>query len=176
MSPVLAVRNLQGASRGSGREGGQAVTAGGWAQHAEATAPTPPLCPTQPCPAAVWRLVTGHLWHAGLLHIAFNLLAFVPIGSALERGMGSVRVSWAARSAAALAGVPGNTSTLRPAHLVVPPGERAPATRRGRVLVATRLPPRPPHACWPAAQFAYLLAVLMLVQDAIFIALTYGLA
>ncbi|GBF92666.1 hypothetical protein Rsub_05035 [Raphidocelis subcapitata] len=41
----------------------------------------------------VWRLVTAPLAHASLLHLALNLLAFVPLGSHLERGMGTVRFS-----------------------------------------------------------------------------------
>ncbi|KAI8466449.1 MAG: hypothetical protein J3K34DRAFT_524532 [Monoraphidium minutum] len=39
----------------------------------------------------VWRLVTGHLLHAGLLHLALNLAAFMPLSAGLERAMGSVR-------------------------------------------------------------------------------------
>ena len=39
-----------------------------------------------------WRLVTAHLFHAGLLHLALNLAAFIPLGARLERGVGTVRV------------------------------------------------------------------------------------
>jgi membrane associated rhomboid family serine protease len=47
--------------------------------------------PTAAPAAAVWRLVTGHLWHAGALHLGLNLSALLPLGADLERGMGSVR-------------------------------------------------------------------------------------
>lgn len=36
-----------------------------------------------------WRLVTAILLHGGLLHVALNTYAFVYIGSALERSLGS---------------------------------------------------------------------------------------
>jgi hypothetical protein len=107
MSPVLAVRKLQGAAAGRGtfqglgkasaRSGGRRGSGEGQAlppaARRAAARPQPTTAHTAPPPPfAVWRLVTGHLWHAGLLHIVFNLAAFVPIGSGLERGMGSVRV------------------------------------------------------------------------------------
>ena len=45
---------------------------------------------------AVWRVLTSVLFHAGLLHIVFNMLAFVPIGLSLEKHMGTVQVgAWA---------------------------------------------------------------------------------
>mmetsp|Transcript_3316 Transcript_3316/g.10948 ORF Transcript_3316/g.10948 Transcript_3316/m.10948 type:complete len:140 (-) Transcript_3316:577-996(-) len=38
----------------------------------------------------VWRFVTSALVHGGILHIAFNMMAFVSIGQSLERQLGSV--------------------------------------------------------------------------------------
>ena len=43
--------------------------------------------------AAVYRLVTAPLVHIGLLHVAFNLLAFVPMGHSIERSLGTLQVS-----------------------------------------------------------------------------------
>lgn len=51
----------------------------------------PLLWPRPAPPQPVWRLLTGHFWHAGILHLALNLTALVPTASGLERGMGSVR-------------------------------------------------------------------------------------
>ena len=56
-------------------------------RRATAGAPHARLVPTSP-PPAVYRLFTSALWHAGLLHLAMNMLALVPMGSALERQMG----------------------------------------------------------------------------------------
>ncbi|KAL2635218.1 hypothetical protein R1flu_006697 [Riccia fluitans] len=39
----------------------------------------------------VYRLFTSVVFHASIFHVVFNMLALVPIGSALERIMGSVR-------------------------------------------------------------------------------------
>lgn len=39
----------------------------------------------------VYRIVTASVVHIGLLHVAFNMLAFVPIGSSLERILGTVQ-------------------------------------------------------------------------------------
>ncbi len=50
----------------------------------------------------VWRLLTAHLWHGGVLHVALNLAAFLPLGTQLERGVGSVRVGGIKDSARAL--------------------------------------------------------------------------
>jgi rhomboid domain-containing protein 1 len=47
--------------------------------------------PTLP---AVHRLLTASIFHAGLLHVVFNMMAFVPIGCSLERLMGSVQFMW----------------------------------------------------------------------------------
>ncbi|KAK9868453.1 hypothetical protein WJX84_008327 [Apatococcus fuscideae] len=38
----------------------------------------------------VWRIITSPLFHVGLLHVAFNMMAFVPCGSGLERLLGTL--------------------------------------------------------------------------------------
>mmetsp|Transcript_17641 Transcript_17641/g.29642 ORF Transcript_17641/g.29642 Transcript_17641/m.29642 type:complete len:237 (-) Transcript_17641:854-1564(-) len=38
----------------------------------------------------VYRALTSVVFHGGILHIAFNMLAFVPLGSSLERAIGSI--------------------------------------------------------------------------------------
>ena len=43
--------------------------------------------------AAVYRLLTSPFVHAGLLHVAFNMLAFVPIGTSLERIQGTLALT-----------------------------------------------------------------------------------
>ena len=40
--------------------------------------------------AAVYRLLTSAFVHGGLLHVAFNMMAFVPIGTSLERMQGTL--------------------------------------------------------------------------------------
>ncbi|KAJ4971277.1 hypothetical protein NE237_004376 [Protea cynaroides] len=40
----------------------------------------------------VYRIYTSVLFHASLLHVLFNMLALVPLGSELERIMGSLRL------------------------------------------------------------------------------------
>ena len=40
--------------------------------------------------AAAWRLLTAAVFHAGLLHVAFNMMAFVPVGASLECSLGTV--------------------------------------------------------------------------------------
>ncbi|KAF3785512.1 Rhomboid-like protein 15 [Nymphaea thermarum] len=40
----------------------------------------------------VYRIYTSIIFHGSLLHVMFNMLALVPLGSGLERIMGSVRV------------------------------------------------------------------------------------
>ncbi|KAJ3685892.1 hypothetical protein LUZ61_015056 [Rhynchospora tenuis] len=40
----------------------------------------------------VYRFYTSVLFHGSILHVVFNMLAFVPLGSELERIMGSVRL------------------------------------------------------------------------------------
>uniref|UniRef100_A0A7S0RWB4 UBA domain-containing protein n=1 Tax=Pyramimonas obovata TaxID=1411642 RepID=A0A7S0RWB4_9CHLO len=39
----------------------------------------------------VYRAFTSVVFHGGVLHIVFNMLAFVPLGSSLERAIGSVQ-------------------------------------------------------------------------------------
>jgi rhomboid family GlyGly-CTERM serine protease len=41
-----------------------------------------------------WRLLTGHLTHLSLGHLAWDLLAFVSLGFRLESGLGSRRMLW----------------------------------------------------------------------------------
>ena len=41
---------------------------------------------------AVWRVLTAAIFHMGILHLAFNMLAFVPIGQSLERLIGTIQV------------------------------------------------------------------------------------
>ena len=43
-------------------------------------------------PPAVWRMFTAAVFHMGILHVAFNMMAFVPIGQSLERLLGTVQV------------------------------------------------------------------------------------
>lgn len=40
---------------------------------------------------AVYRPYTSIIFHASILHVVFNMLALAPIGSGLERMLGSVR-------------------------------------------------------------------------------------
>nr|GME07802.1 rhomboid-like protein 15 [Ipomoea batatas] len=40
----------------------------------------------------VYRIFTSIIFHGSLLHVLFNMLAFVPLGSELERIMGSIRL------------------------------------------------------------------------------------
>lgn len=54
--------------------------------------PAPPPPPRSFYPP-VYRLVTSVVIHGGLLHVAFNMLAFVPMGAALERLVGTVQAS-----------------------------------------------------------------------------------
>lgn len=42
----------------------------------------------------VYRMFTSILFHGSFLHVFFNMLALVPLGSELERIMGSVRLSY----------------------------------------------------------------------------------
>lgn len=41
---------------------------------------------------SVYRIFTAILFHGSLLHVLFNMMALVPLGSELERIMGSVRL------------------------------------------------------------------------------------
>lgn len=42
----------------------------------------------------MYRLLTSPFIHGGLLHIAFNMMAFVPIGCSLERTMGTLALTY----------------------------------------------------------------------------------
>ncbi|KAF9680757.1 hypothetical protein SADUNF_Sadunf06G0154800 [Salix dunnii] len=42
----------------------------------------------------VYRIYTSILFHGSLLHVLFNMLALVPLGSELERIMGSIRLAY----------------------------------------------------------------------------------
>lgn len=42
--------------------------------------------------SAVYRFYTAVIFHGSLLHVLFNMMALVPMGSELERIMGSVRL------------------------------------------------------------------------------------
>lgn len=53
------------------------------------TFPSMPLRRETLADAAVYRLLTSPFVHGGLLHVAFNMLAFVPIGTSLERIQGT---------------------------------------------------------------------------------------
>lgn len=46
------------------------------------------------CRFAVYRIYTSVIFHGSLLHVLFNMLALVPLGSELERVMGSIRLSY----------------------------------------------------------------------------------
>ena len=39
----------------------------------------------------VYRILTAPLCHGGIIHLAFNMTAFVPMASSLERLLGSVQ-------------------------------------------------------------------------------------
>ena len=39
---------------------------------------------------AACRLFTSPFFHVGILHLAFNMMAFLPIGQSLERQMGTL--------------------------------------------------------------------------------------
>eukprot|EP00899_Mesostigma_viride_P023572 jgi/Mesvir1/439/Mv11318-RA.2 len=53
----------------------------------------------------VYRVLTSPFFHAGVLHLAFNMLAFVPMSSSLERAAGSVRTAHMMLLFATLAGL-----------------------------------------------------------------------
>ena len=70
-------------------------------------------------PSAVWRLLTSAVFHMGILHVAFNMMAFVPIGQSLERLIGTVQVRIKpARAVFALAAAPSLVSTGRSPMLI----------------------------------------------------------
>lgn len=39
---------------------------------------------------AVWRFFTAPFFHVGLLHVAFNMMAFLPAAATLERTLGTI--------------------------------------------------------------------------------------
>ena len=43
---------------------------------------------------AVCRLLTSPFYHVGVLHLAFNMLAFLPIGQSLEHHMGTLQFTY----------------------------------------------------------------------------------
>lgn len=43
----------------------------------------------------LYRIFTSAIFHNGLLHIAFNMLAFVPMGQQLEQQLGSIKFGYA---------------------------------------------------------------------------------
>ncbi|KAA3455255.1 rhomboid-like protein 15 isoform X1 [Gossypium australe] len=43
-------------------------------------------------PGKIYRIYTSIIFHGSLLHVLFNMLALVPLGSELERIMGSIRL------------------------------------------------------------------------------------
>ena len=42
---------------------------------------------------AVYRIIASAFVHGGLLHVALNMLAFVPIGTSLERMQGTLALT-----------------------------------------------------------------------------------
>ena len=42
----------------------------------------------------VYRFLTAAVFHVGLLHVAFNMLAFIPIGASLERQLGTLQFAY----------------------------------------------------------------------------------
>ena len=40
------------------------------------------------------RVLTAPFFHVGMLHLAFNMLAFVPIGQSLERHTGTLHFTY----------------------------------------------------------------------------------
>lgn len=42
----------------------------------------------------IYRLITSAWFHNGILHIVFNMMAFIPMGSSLERMKGSLPFLW----------------------------------------------------------------------------------
>lgn len=42
----------------------------------------------------MYRFLTSAIFHVGILHLVFNMMAFVPIGASLERHLGSVQFLW----------------------------------------------------------------------------------
>lgn len=44
--------------------------------------------------ACMRRMLTAPFFHVGILHLAFNMLAFVPIGQSLERHTGTLHFTY----------------------------------------------------------------------------------
>ena len=44
--------------------------------------------------ARMRRMLTAPFFHVGILHLAFNMLAFVPIGQSLERHTGTLHFTY----------------------------------------------------------------------------------
>lgn len=44
--------------------------------------------------ASSCRLITSAFVHVSVLHVAFNMLAFVPIGCSMERHLGSLQFAY----------------------------------------------------------------------------------
>ena len=42
----------------------------------------------------IYRFLTAAVFHIGLLHVAFNMLAFIPIGASLERQLGTLQFAY----------------------------------------------------------------------------------
>ncbi|KAK9843680.1 hypothetical protein WJX81_002070 [Elliptochloris bilobata] len=42
----------------------------------------------------IYRFLTAALFHIGLLHVAFNMLAFLPVGAVLERQLGTLQFAY----------------------------------------------------------------------------------
>ncbi|GKU91075.1 hypothetical protein SLEP1_g4999 [Rubroshorea leprosula] len=63
----------------------------GWKEPAEGLAPSKTGSLTEE-PGQVYRIYTSIVFHGSLLHVLFNMLALVPLGSELERIMGSIRL------------------------------------------------------------------------------------
>ena len=40
------------------------------------------------------RMLTSPFFHVGILHLAFNMMAFVPIGRSLERHTGTLQFTY----------------------------------------------------------------------------------
>ena len=53
----------------------------------------------------VYRALTSVFFHGSVLHIAFNLMAFTPMGSSLERTLGTVQFFYVVLLFALLAAV-----------------------------------------------------------------------
>lgn len=50
--------------------------------------------PEQADMCALCRMLASPFFHVGILHLAFNMMAFLPIGQSLERHMGTLHFSY----------------------------------------------------------------------------------